>query len=259
MMEKLPSRILLSILVPACIILFWEFAVRFAWVPKTLIASPLDVLLSLTQMVWNGDLLLHVRTSLIRLGFGFIFGAAIGISFGIVVATSRLGSRLFEPTILGLIPVPPIAWIPLLIVLLGIGELSKVALIAIGSFCTLFIHSAHATREADSKLIELSHAFGKSKTQILCHILIPSAIPTIAASARVAMALSWTLLLCSEIIASSKGLGWLIWDSRNFSRPDDMIAGMVVVGVLGKASDIGIQLIEHRLTRWKSTYGTMLK
>jgi sulfonate transport system permease protein len=258
-MSKNRSQILLSIVLPACLVLLWEFAVQFAWVPRTLIARPLDVLLSLKQMVWSGDLLLHVSTSLIRLGFGFILGTSIGIAFGILVATSRFASRFFEPTILGLIPVPSIAWIPLLIVFLGVGELSKVVLIAIGSFCILFINSAHAIREADSRLVELAQAFGKSKSQTIWHILIPSAVPSIAASARVALALSWTLLLCSEIIASSNGLGWLIWDSRNFSRADDMIAGMIVVGVLGKGTDIGVQFVEYEMTRWKSTYGTMVK
>lgn len=210
--------------------------------------------ISASSNVTSGELLNHAKISLWRLTIGFTLGVASGCFLGIAVGTSKLASRLIEPTLLGLIPVPPIAWIPLLIVMLGIGEASKIMLIAIGSFCTLFIHTAHAVRAADAQLIELARTLKKTKSTMIWHLFLPSAMPTVIAACRVAMALSWTLLLCAEIIASSRGLGWLIWDSRNFSRADDMIAGMIAVAVLGKLTDMLLQRLEIILTPWQRTF-----
>jgi sulfonate transport system permease protein len=242
------------IFLPLTLLVVWDAAVRFGYVPRTLIASPADVILALWKLSSNGDLFHHARISLWRLTVGFALGVSAGCFLGIAVGTSRIASKLIEPTLLALIPVPPIAWIPLLIVLMGIGESSKIMLIAIGCFCTLFIHTAHAVRCSDAKLVELARALRKTKVDMIWHLFLPSAMPTVIAASRVAMALSWTLLLCAEIIASSRGLGWLIWDSRNFSRADDMIAGMITVAALGKLTDLMLQRIENMLTPWQSTF-----
>jgi sulfonate transport system permease protein len=178
----------------------------------------------------------------------------MGILLGAWVGFSKKAARFIEPSVLSLIPVPPIAWIPLLIIIFGIGEYSKIALIAIGSFCTLFIHTGYGFRSADRAYVEVARVLMKDDAFVLRHVLLPSALPNILSSMRVAMALSWTLLMASEIIASSQGLGWLIWDSRNFSRPDDMIAGMVAVAILGKVTDSALIALERYLTRWRRTY-----
>jgi len=222
--------------------------------PRTLIAAPSEVVTRFVAMVSDGTLGHHCLVSLRRLILGFGIGISLGVAFGALVGTDRLFSRLLEPTILTLIPVPPIAWIPLLIIFFGIGETSKVLLIAVGSFCTLFIHTAYAVRSTDSHLVELAHVLGKPSREIAVRVLLPSSVPAILAASRVALALSWTLLICAEVIASSSGLGWLIWDARNFSRPDDMLVGMVTVAGLGKATDAGLELLERRLTVWRRSY-----
>jgi len=245
---------ILPAIMPVLLLVSWEVAVRSGFLPNTLIASPSQVIIDFFSMLMDGSLLKHSMISLRRLIIGFLLGTFLGISFGAIVGTSRIGARLLEPSILTLIPIPPIAWIPLLIIIFGIGESSKIFLISIGGFCTLFIHTAHGIRAADKHLVELAQVLGKSQTSMFWHILLPSAIPNIIASMRVTLALSWTLLLAAEVVASSQGLGWLIWDSRNFSRPDDMIVGMVTVGILGKLSDSLLVWLEHYFTRWRKTY-----
>ncbi len=239
---------------PCLLLLTWELSVRWGWVPNTLIASPSQVLPKFFMMLGDGRLLKHSLVSLRRLFLGFSLGTGLGVLAGTLVGYSRLGARLFEPSILGLIPVPPIAWIPLLVIIFGIGETSKIALISIGSFCTLFLQAAYGIRSADKELVEVGYVLEKGNLSLLFKILLPSALPSILSSMRVAMALSWTLLMASEIIASSKGLGWLMWDARNFSRPDDMIVGMVTVGILGKLTDSMLVALEKYLTRWRQTY-----
>ncbi len=239
---------------PCFLLLVWELSIRWGWWPNTLIASPSQVLAKFFTMLVDGRLFEHSLVSLRRLFWGFSLGTGLGIFWGTLVGYSRFSARLFEPSILGLIPIPPIAWIPLLVIVFGIGETSKIALIAIGSFCTLFLQTTYGIRSADKQLVEVGYVLEKNDWSLLFKILLPSALPSILSSMRVAMALSWTLLMASEIIASSKGLGWLMWDARNFSRPDDMIVGMVIVGILGKLTDSMLVLLEKYLTRWRQTY-----
>ena len=249
-----PSTVLQVLAAPVLLLLCWELAVRLDFLPQTLIASPSQVAATLLSSTFALGLFTHISVSLLRLLAGFMIGTLLGVTFGTIVGLSRVGARLFEPTILSLIPIPPIAWIPLLIILLGIGDESKVALISVGSFSILFIHTSYGIRATDKNLVEVANVLGKSNMSKLRRILLPSALPGMLSSLRVAMAMSWTLLIASEVIASSKGLGWLIWSARNFSRPDEMIAGMVVVGILGKTTDWLLVLAERYLTRWRATY-----
>lgn len=247
------KAIIFSLIIPIIIISLWELAIRTGYFPNSLIATPTQVMKNLFVMLFDLEIVGHAWASLKRLFLGFTLGVSLGVSLGVLVGYSRLGARLLEPTLLALIPVPPIAWIPLLIIFFGIGEASKIGLIAIGGFVTLFLQTAFGVRSTSKDIMEVAYVYKKNFISILFKILLPSALPNIFSSMRVAMALSWTLLMASEMIASSKGLGWLIWDSRNFSRPDDMIVGMIVVGILGKATDYLIVILEKRYSKWRVT------
>lgn len=251
--KTLGSRIE-ALVVPATLLTVWELLLWLNLVPNTLIPTPLQVLRQSWVLMANGQLPKHALVSLMRLLSGFAVGSLLGIWMGAWVGFSRRTSRLLEPTVLSLIPVPPIAWIPVLIIVFGIGELSKLSLISIGSFCTLFIQAAHGIRSTDQSYVELALVLEKDNRSLLRSILFPSALPGIVASMRVAMALSWSLLMASEIIASSAGLGWLIWNSRNFSRPDDMLVAMVTVGFLGKLTDSALVHIGKLVTQWQRGY-----
>jgi len=240
--------------VPFVLLAGWELAVDYGLVPQSLIAGPIAVAGRFAEMVGDGTLLRHISISLGRLVLGFSIGTGLGILIGVLVAFRPTAARFLEPTILSLIPIPPIAWIPLLIIVLGIGENAKIALISIGSFCTLFLQAAYGIRTGDRMLVEMARVLNKGDRAILWRILFPGALPGILASMRVALALSWTLLIASEVIASSSGLGWLIWNARNFSRPNDMFVGMATVGMLGKCSDWGLVVLEARLTRWRRSF-----
>lgn len=248
------KSVAVGLLVPIVLLACWDLLVRSGVLPRTLIASPIDVAKNLISLTLNGALFIHAAVSLKRLLAGFLIGTTAGVATGIVVGYWKLGRRLLELTVLVLLPIPPIAWIPLLIILLGVGEGSKIALISLGSFFTLFLNTVHGIRNADVKLLEVAFVLDKGPRAILGRVLLPAALPSIMAGARVAMALSWTLLICAEVIASARGLGWLIWDARNFSRPADMIAGMVAVGVLGKLTDAALVLLERYWTRYRVAF-----
>lgn len=250
----LAIRCVQGVVVPLSLVLVWHWSVISGLVPGTLIAPPLDVLTRFVRLLADGTLLNHAVASLVRILCGYAIGMTLGIALGALIGTSRLGSRFLEPTALTLIPMPAVAWIPLLVILLGIGETSKIVLVAIGSFSTLVIATSAGVRNASKELVEVADVFEKSRFDLFLHILLPAAIPNIVSAARVAMALSWTLLVAAEVIASADGLGWLIWDSRNFARPDVMISGMVAIGILGKCTDLAIYRLGLYLTRWDEVY-----
>jgi sulfonate transport system permease protein len=185
---------------------------------------------------------------------GFTIGTLIGLVLGVMVGTSKFAERLFAPTIQFLAPIPPIAWIPLLIILIGIGEASKIGLIIIASFVVVYLNTVQGIRSTDQKLVDVAHVLRKSNKELIKKVLLPSATPHIFTGMRIALGLSWILLIAAEVIASSKGLGWLIWDSRNFSRPDDLFVGIIMIGILGKLSDMVLVAFEKQLTHWRTVF-----
>jgi sulfonate transport system permease protein len=239
--------------VPVALIAVWEAAVRTGWWPRTLIAAPSEVASDFVRLTVNGDLARHAWVSLRRLAVGFALGGVVAVALGSLVGLSRAAERVAGPTILALAPVPPVAWVPLLIVLLGIDG-AKLALIALGTFFIVYSGTVQGVRGADSRLVEVAYVYGKSGRSLVLEVLLPSALPSILYSLRVALGISWILLIAAEVIASSEGLGWLIWDSRNFSRPDDMIVGMIAVGALGKLSDDLLVRLQGWLLRWRPSF-----
>ncbi|HCY75780.1 MAG TPA: hypothetical protein DHV28_07645 [Ignavibacteriales bacterium] len=255
MNRKITNKLIafsIGIILPIVIILLWNWGVKTEVLPPSLIASPIKVLSKFKTLIGDDVLWLNAKASLFRLLAGFLLGSIFGIALGVLVGVSKLASRIIEPLFLILIPVPPLAWIPLLIITFGIDQGSKIALISIGSFCTLFLTTSYSVKATDKNLLELSNLYSKEWYVKLFRILLPSSASNIIGSLRVSMALSWTLLMASEMIASSSGLGWFIWDSRNFSRPDDMIVGMISVGILGWFTDRSLQWLGNYFSRWKA-------
>jgi sulfonate transport system permease protein len=251
--SRSPS-LFLSLLLPLLILVFWEAAVGIGWWPKTLVAPPLLVAEDFLRLLMNGALLRHGAVSLYRLLVGFLAGSALGVLMGSLAGLSRRFEQFFAPTLRVLAPVPPIAWIPLLIIVLGIGDGSKIALIAIGAFFVLFLNTFEGIRNADQNLVEVARLYRKTPVELWYSVLLPSATPNILAGLRIALAMSWILLIAAEVIASSEGLGWLVWNSRNFSRPDDMIVGMIAIGLLGGLSDFLLGTVGNILLFWRDSF-----
>lgn len=243
----------LSAVVPIALVALWEVSVRAGWLPSTLIAPPSAVAVDAWLLTADGKLGYNAYVSLARLAVGFSLGATLALVLGSLVGLFRLAERLIGPTIQILSPIPVVAWIPLFIVFFGIDG-SRVALIATGTFWVVFFGVVQGIRGADARLVEVAYLYNKPTPDVLFRLLLPAALPNILAALRIALGLSWILLLTAEVIASSSGLGWLIWDSRNFSRPDDMIVGMAAVGLLGALTDRGVALLQRRVLRWRSTF-----
>jgi len=247
------QSLLIGLPLPLLLLMVWEIAVRKNWLPPTLIASPSDVALDFITLLSNGALIHHIVVSLGRLAFGLSIGVTAGLFLGSVLALSRLLDGIVSPTIQILTPVPVIAWTPLLIIFLGIDG-ARIALIAVGAFFIVLFGTFQGIRSTSFSLIEMARMYQKSDFDLVRHVLLPGAMPQIFDALRLTLGMGWVLLLIGEIIASSSGLGWLIWDSRNFSRPDDMIVGMVTVGILGKCSDMALARLQAYCLRWRPSF-----
>lgn len=258
------KKIFLYLFFPLLLLSTWQIAVSVSWWPSTLIASPYDVLVDFFALIKSGELIAHSRVSLIRLFEGFLFGSFLGVLAGAITGLSKTFERILSPTIQAFSPIPPPAWIPLLIIIFGLGESSKVALIAIGAFIIVYVNTYQGFRNTDQKLIEVANIFQKSRLQLGFSVLLPSAAPSILTGLRIALGLSWILLIASELISSKMvsestrlegmGLGWLIFDARRFGRPDDMIVGMITMGILGKITDLIMEYIENRIIHWRQVF-----
>jgi sulfonate transport system permease protein len=227
--------------VPLLLIMLWEYAVLSEWWPRALIASPGEVIIDFGRLLASGKLSFHAMVSLRRLLGGFLIGTAAGVGLGTFVGLSRSAERTLAPTVQLLAPIPVVAWIPLFIILFGIGEASKIAIIAAGTFFVVFFNTVQGIRATDRKLVEVAYVFNKNRAQLVRGVLLPSALPSVLMGVRVALGLSWILLIVAEVIASSEGLGWLI-------------VGMITVGILGKLSDRGVLALERRVLRWRQSF-----
>jgi sulfonate transport system permease protein len=199
----------------------------------------------------SGALWDHMLVSTQRVMFGFAIGAALGVGIGAVVGVSRCADVLLGPTIGAVRAVPSLAWVPLLILWLRIGENSKITLIAIGAFFPAYTTVAAALRHVDPNLVEAGRAYGLRGFRLLTGVLLPATTPSVLAGLRLALAQSWLFLVAAELIASSQGLGFLLIDSQNNGRTDRLILAIILLAVMGKLTDAVLGIFERiALRRW---------
>lgn len=244
-------RIIKGAIAPLIIILLWQLGSNTGFLPKSIIAPPLPAFANFFKLLFNGDFISNFLISSKRLFGGFIIGSSLGILIGLIIGYKKNIAAYFEPLLLILIPVPPLAWIPLLIIFFGIDDGIKISLISCGTFATMFLSTSLGVKGIDKRYIDVCKVYKKNDFQILKKVVLPFVTPIIFSSLRVAMALSWTLLMAGEMIKSSSGLGWFINDSRNFSRADDLVASILIIGVLGKLTDLAVVKLGNYFTRWQ--------
>jgi sulfonate transport system permease protein len=242
-----------GLLLPAALLGVWSLGTSLHWWPTSIIAGPDAAVKALWRLAVSGALLQHTQVSLGRLALGCAIGFIVGVSTASIVALTPTVNMIVRPTIDFLAPVPILSWIPVFIVFFGIDG-ARIALIATGTGLIIYSATLTAIRDTNADYIDVARLYAKSRFDILKHISLPGGAWSLFGAVRIALGLSWVLLLASELIASSEGLGWLIWDSRNFSRADEMMAGMMWVGLLGFLLDRAVGSIQARVTAWRPTF-----
>lgn len=240
-------------LLPCLIVIVLEIVVRVGWIPAYQMPAPSDVALTLVELA-QGALGKHVLASVGRVLAGFVIGASLALVFAAWVGLSREAEAYLEPTFAGLRAIPSLAWVPLLLLWLGIDETSKIVLIAIGAFFPVYVNGVAAIRNIDRKLVEVGQMYGFSARRLTLRILLPAAMPGLFTGLRSGLSMAWMFLVAAELIAATKGLGYLLSDGRETSRPDIVLAAILALAVLGKLSDGVLAAVERRCVSWRDTF-----
>lgn len=247
-----PEHRLVRVLALAGLVVAWEGLARLGWVPVLFLPSPLGVLAEARDMLLSGELALHVGASLRRLLLGFATGALLGVAAGVAVGFFALAEAVGTPLIAATFPIPKIALLPLLILWLGLGESSKVAVIALGVFFPMAINTYAGVRQADPLLVRAAVAFGARRASVIRKVILPSALPMIFVGLRLGAGTALLLLVAAEMIAVESGIGFLVLHAGNIMATTKLMVGIVVLSVLGVFSSWGIERLERLALPWRS-------
>ncbi|WP_433559727.1 ABC transporter permease [Pseudonocardia xinjiangensis] len=247
--RRLGGAVLLGLLVPVLFVLGWQLLATSGEFSPSQLPTPGAVLAALVELVTRGELWQHIGISTQRVLLGFAAGAGSGLVLGGVIGLSRPARALLAPSIQALRAVPSLAWVPLLLLWLGIGETPKITLVAIGAFFPVYTTVSAALAHVDRHLVEVGRAYGRTGVRLFVQVQLPAIAPAALSGLRLGLAQGWLFLVAAELIASSIGLGFLLIDSQNTGRTDILLLAIVLLAVLGKITDGILGLAERRLLR----------
>lgn len=239
------------------ILAVWQGAAALGCISTTLLPAPVEIAGALVESVRSGELVRDAVASLSRVMTGFLLAAFMGVVLGTALGLLPRLRRQVLPILELLRPVPPIAWIPLAILWFGLGSGSAVFIVCIGGFFPILTGTYHGVANVRVELVQTAKCLGASRALLVSDIVIPPALPHILAALRTGLGMAWMSLIAAELIATQTGLGYTIQLKRLFLRTDGVLAGMLVIGLLGYAMNRGLLALENRLTTWNCrTLGT---
>ena len=235
---------------PVALLGLWELASRLGIIPERTLAAPSAVAGTLVEMVWSGELPANLLVSFQRVALGLAFGVTAGIVLALVAGLSRRGEVTADPIMQIARTIPTLALTPLFIVWFGIGELPKVALIAFATTFPVYLNLYSGIRGIDLRLVEGARSFGLSQAELIWHVILPGALPSLLVGLRYALSIAILVLVVAEQINASAGLGYLINNARDFLRTDIIVVCLMVYAVLGLGADWLVRWIEARALVW---------
>lgn len=241
----------LPLLLPVLFALAWEAAARLSGANYILLPPPSQVFLALLELIRTGELFDDISASLIRVAAGYLISVVIAVPVGLAMGYSVLTEKLLTSTVNGLRPIPASAWIPMSIILMGIGEKPAIFLVFIGTVWSVILNTIHGVKSVPKHLIWAAQTMGASNRAIFVKVIFPAALPAIFTGMRIAVGIAFTNVIVAELIAVRSGLGYLITEARMIVRSDLVIAGMVAIGVVGYLLDLVVRLVMSRTLRWQ--------
>ncbi|MCW2888377.1 MAG: sulfonate transport system permease protein [Streptosporangiaceae bacterium] len=213
--------------------------------------TPAQVLTEAVRLLGSGELLGNLAVSLVRVLKGLAIGLSIGLVFGLFAGLARLGEDIIDAPVQAVRMLPHLALVPLFIIWFGIGETSKVSLIAIGVIFPLYINVFHGIRGVDERLVESAKSCGLGRLQLIRKVVLPGALPQILVGLRQSLGIAWLSLVVAEQSATSSGIGYLINQATQFMRTDTVFVVLVVYALLGLGTDLLVRAVEHRALSWR--------
>jgi NitT/TauT family transport system permease protein len=257
----------IGLVLPVVILALWQLIAVLGWVNPQVLPSPLAVASKLieyalplapfdpaqgSRLSWlfSGELLIDTLGSMYRVVVGFAIGAALALPLGLWMGSSRHAYAWLNPLMQVLRPIPPIAYIPLAILWFGLGNAPALFLISLGAFFPVLMNTIAGVRQVDSIYIRAAKNLGVSQRTMFLRVMLPAAVPYILSGVRIGIGTAFIVVIVSEMIAVNNGLGFRILEAREYFWSDKIIAGMISIGLLGLAIDIGMNKLNNHLLRW---------
>jgi taurine transport system permease protein len=245
----------LSVASIAFFLFVWWLVTYMGWVKPLFVPSPGAVLTKFFSVVQNGftntPFITHVAVSTARVFGAFILACAIGIPLGLAMGMSPMIRGIFDPPIEFYRPIPPLAYLPLMIIWFGIGETAKVLLIFLSVFAPVALGARSGVKSAAIEQIHAAYSFGASRWQVMRHVILPSALPEILTAMRIGIGFGWTTLVAAEMVAATEGLGYMVLSASQFLQTSTVIMGIFVIAMIAYAFDLLMRFVERKVVPWK--------
>ena len=243
---------LLYLISPIGLLVVWQLRLMAGFGDRRFIPAPTDIAVRFWALLENGELAYNTGVTLLRVFAGFFVGAIPAVAIGLLMAMFKPVRIFFDPLIASLFPIPKIALMPLLLLALGFGEASKIALVAIAVFFPVIINTFVGASNIEKIYWDVAKNYGASQSVMFTRIVFFGALPTIFAGLRIALAVSFIVLVAAEFVATKSGIGYMIWNSWELLQVDIMFVGIVTIGVLGLITSALFQEIERKVIPWKT-------
>ena len=241
--------------VPLALLVAWWGATASGFIKPYQLASPVDVLREFGDLAQRGVLWRDLGASVERVALGFAIALLLALILGSLVGGSRTAERALDPTLQAIRAVPSLAWVPLILLWLGIGETAKVTLVAIGAFFPIYVALASGIRGVDRKLVEVGTVLGLNRLALITRVLVPATLPQLLVGARIGLTQAWLFLVAAELLGASRGLGFLLTDGQQTSRTDEILVAILLFALCGKLSESALRALERRAVGWADTVG----
>lgn len=254
MKRRSPIEWSVSMSMVALVLVAWTIVSYLHLVNPLFLPSPAQVteaFVSVARDGYQGSLLYqHLLASLARVMYGFAIACVIGIPLGLLMGCNRYMRAAFDPLVEFYRPLPPLALYTLLVMWLGIGDESKVALLALSGLPALTVSAMNAAAGVDAQLVKAARSLGASRAAIFWTVIVPACLPAIFTGMRLGLGFTYTVLVAAEIVAANRGIGWMIWDASKFMLTSTVIMGLIVMGVTGWLLDSIVRVIQRFFTSW---------
>jgi len=235
-------------------VVLWEVAARAGWIAAQVLPAPSSVAATAWNLARSGDLFVHLGVSLLRAMTGFLAGGTIGLALGVLSGFSRLAQALVDRPLQMVRAIPFLAMLPLVIVWFGVGEVAKIFLVALAVLFPIYVNTMLGIRQIDPKLMELAKVIGMNWPAVVRRIILPGAMPSILTGIRYALAHAWLALVIAETLATTRGIGFLAMDAREFLQTNVILLTIMIYAIIGVAADALVRSLEARFLSWHANY-----
>jgi sulfonate transport system permease protein len=250
-----PSRILLPLVLPGLVLVAWQIVTVRGLLPVQILPPPAMVFATLVDLIRDGEIAANLKISLWRITCGFVIGSSLGLVFGTIIGVSRTADDYLGPLFRALAQIPSLGWVPILILIFGLDDMLKYLIIAKACFVPTTLATSQGIRNIPRQYMEVASVLRLGRWSVLTKLLVPAALPTVFGGLRLALSHAWIALIVVEMLAATEGVGYMMVWGRTLFQMDIVIAGMIVIGIIGLAMDIGLTRLEKRLQRWAPSHG----